>query len=100
MLCHRYPRVRRYAAEHIYVSLLENPDLIQDDDAVLDYLLTAPWDLDMNLLQRREMAEKVAKAAGITLPDLVVQSSSESAKKNISNDDFASYSSLIENITR
>jgi hypothetical protein len=103
MLSHRFPRVRKYAGEHLYVSLLENMELVQnDDESILDYLLNAPWQKDLSTTQCLEMANKVATVLGVTHLEEVscgtMTSSSPRYKKTAATrkDDFASYASLLE----
>ena len=103
MLSHRFPRVRKYAGEHLYVSLLENMELVQnDDESILDYLLNAPWQKDLSTTQSLEMTNKVATVLGVTpLEDVSGRTMSctpPRSKKTAANskDDFASYAALLE----
>jgi hypothetical protein len=61
MLMHPFPRVRRIAAENLYVRLLENPDLDEKHPA-LALLLINPWDGDASEARVKEMAKEVAEA--------------------------------------
>jgi hypothetical protein len=64
MLMHRFPRVRRIAAENLYVRLLEKPDLDSENPA-LNLLLTNPWDGDEPEMKVKEMAMEVAIALDV-----------------------------------
>ncbi|CAJ1936513.1 unnamed protein product [Cylindrotheca closterium] len=66
MLKHPFPRVRRIAAENLYVRLLESPDLDGDNPA-LELLLTNPWDSDQSPLNVKKMASELASALGVEL---------------------------------
>ena len=101
-LIHRFPRVRRYAAEHIYVRLLEEVDLLVDSgsDFAIDSMLEFPWDGDKtSAAQCREMAEQIADAVGITLPEVRLSGSSPN-KRSAIQDDFATYSALVDGISK
>ena len=70
MLSHRFPRVRRLTAEHLYIRLLENPDIVGDagdDVAAQDLLLNHPWDGELDDATVREMGNDVAMKLGLTL---------------------------------
>ena len=66
MLMHPFPRVRRIAAENLYVRLLESPDLDGDNPA-LELLLTNPWDSDQSPFNVKKMASEVASALGVDM---------------------------------
>ena len=53
-LVHRFPRVRSYAAEQIYVVLLEHSSLINEhnEEAVLETLLRTAWTADIQLARK------------------------------------------------
>ena len=73
MLCHRFPRVRRYCAENFYVRLLEIPEMYDTSDPdhpALTHLLGGTWDIDMT----KESAEKMAGnvMAGLQTKEAVV----------------------------
>lgn len=68
MLSHRFPRIRRYTAENLYVRFIETPELLgisDDNHPALDLLLSCPWDSDLDHERADAMAEKVARAVGI-----------------------------------
>jgi hypothetical protein len=97
MLGHQFPRVRRLTADHFYVCLLEESDILsrQDEmDAALQLLLEAPWDSDMNLQEANELATRLADLIGITLA-CDDKPLAEAPKKDRIVDEFASYASLV-----
>jgi len=99
MLGHQFPRVRRYTADQFYVRLLEESDIISRQeklDSVLQLLLEAPWDSDMNPRETCELSARLAGLIGIPLScddsktvDGVVP------KRDRVVDEFASYASLV-----
>lgn len=92
MLGHRFPRVRRFTADHLYVRLMEENDVVCNKLAI-ELLLEAPWEADMNLDETRELNGRFAEMIGITLS--WEQQSSEATKKERIVDEFASYASLV-----
>ena len=64
MLLHPFPRVRRIAAENLYIRLLENPDL-EDSHPALALLLSNPWDGDESDAAVKAMAAEVATELGV-----------------------------------
>lgn len=46
MLAHRFPRVRSYAAEQLYVVLINQAELLGAGDIPLEVILTTPWGSD------------------------------------------------------
>lgn len=99
-LLHPFPRVRRYAAEHIYVCLLEHPDLlVVKRDFDLESLLNFPWDDPKTTAnQCREMAQTLADAIPIPLPSRprTGHAGQDTAKSKRPVDDFASYAALVD----
>ena len=104
-LLHKFPRVRRYAAEHIYVCLLEHPDLFvgqeenQQEQFVLESILEFPWDdAQMSVLKCRERALELSRALRVPLPEPRTNAAKSSEPKT-RKDDFASYAALVDNAT-
>ena len=96
-LIHRFPRVRKYAAEHIYVCLLEQADLMVEKGSTfpLETLLEFPWDGERTSVQQcQETAQKVADLVGVSLPDPRKTPATRPRKKI--QDDFAAYSALVD----
>ena len=69
MLSHQYPRVRRYAAENLYILIQEMPELYdgtpQTNHPLLELLVTHPWDADQDHSQVMMIGGKVAEMLGI-----------------------------------
>lgn len=100
-LLHPFPRVRRYAAEHIYVCLLEHPELLVDGTNLeLETLLNFPWDSPtITANQCREMAQTLADAIRVSLPNSrsgTGTNSKDTGKSKRPRDDFASYAALVD----
>ncbi|CAB9529076.1 Tubulin-specific chaperone D [Seminavis robusta] len=101
-LVHSFPRVRRYAAEQLYVCLLEHPEYWvgsgDDESSMEDLLLEFAWD-DSNrkATHCREMAQKVSNAIGVplVLPDQPSLKDATNKKQPRQRDDFASYAALV-----
>ena len=66
MLRHPFPRIRRIAAENLYVRLLEDPE-VDEIHPVLTLLLNNPWDGDESQAKVMEMAVAVATALDVGL---------------------------------
>ena len=68
MLSHKYPRVRRHAAENLYVRFIETPELLGisgDNHPALELLLSNPWESDLEQSRAKEMAVEVARSVGL-----------------------------------
>jgi hypothetical protein len=97
MLCHEFPRVRKYTADNLYVRLLEHPSVLpkkENEGTVLNLLLEGKWQSD--LLSQHQLDQLCARVAELINVEFVPsaekpQLSSPAAPK----DDFASYESLI-----
>jgi tubulin-specific chaperone D len=66
LLSHRFPRVRRYAAENLYVALLEHPDIlgsvtVAEDHPIMEMLLNDPWDSEMDESTLESLAKNVSE---------------------------------------
>jgi hypothetical protein len=71
MLGHSYPRVRRFTADHLYVRLLEEPEVVpcrESVDAAMELLLEGQWDADVSLENTRELRNRVAELFGVAMP--------------------------------
>jgi hypothetical protein len=105
-LVHIFPRVRRYAAEQLYVSLLEHPEHVvavpeNDGEAIKERLLNFPWDGENRTATScYEMAQKVAAGVGVPLSVGLAPLSDVSTKKQAHRDDFASYAALVDTINK
>jgi hypothetical protein len=77
MLMHSFPRVRRIAAESLYVKLLEDP-VLDAQDPVFGLLLESLWDADQPASKVKEMA--MAVATSLNVGPLVANLESASAE--------------------
>ncbi|ONK55964.1 uncharacterized protein A4U43_C10F2750 [Asparagus officinalis] len=98
-LAHRYPKIRRAAADQVYLVLLQNENLSSEDriEKALEILSETCWEgaIEESKLGRSHLYETV----GIE-PDTMLKTKatavSNSAKKSVTDDENASYSSLVE----
>lgn len=99
MLDHEFPRVRKHAADNLYVRLLEEPSVLpkQDNlDDVLDLLLMGQWLSDTvgdNNIDR--LCVKVAQLIGVEFTPLLTRVAETKRVVGPPKDDFASYASLV-----
>ena len=101
LLGHRYPRVRRAAAEQFYVKLLENdgaaatrrPECV---DRVTQLLLEVAWDGDLNPPDDvRGARNRVSDLLGVVLRRRE-RNGPETGKSSLPlTDEFESYASLV-----
>ena len=101
MLGHRFPRVLRFTADHLYVRLLEEDNIVCNQ-AALELLLQAHWDADMTLDEIRETSGRFADMVGITLScrekmslDATRKEHIDATRKEQTMDEFESYASLV-----
>lgn len=103
MLCHPFPRVRSYIAQQFYVLLLEHPELINDNDSVLDLILNTSWE-SADTTTVRTTVSQVARGLGVdvaksTPPSLIpVTSTPKSGQKDPTTDDFGTYAALVNQL--
>lgn len=99
MLGHRFPRMRRFTADHLYVRLLEESDILNKQDkldSALQLLLEAPWDSEMTTIETSQLSVGLAELIGITLAAARdVESAEATPRKSRVVDEFASYASLV-----
>lgn len=97
MLAHKFPRVRRFTADHLYVRLLEESEILRDpsdsETALQLLLLEAPWDSDMTVLEAMELSCRFVSMIGLELSWEAKASVTTMEKKTV--DEFASYASLV-----
>ncbi|GAU17999.1 hypothetical protein TSUD_51090 [Trifolium subterraneum] len=98
-LGHRYPKIRKASAEHVYLVLLQNGNLVAEDkiEKALEIISETCWDGDMSLTkhQRLELFELVGLEVGP--PGKNSDGTRKtSSKKPKDLDENASYSSLVE----
>lgn len=97
MLSHRYPRVRRFVAENLYILLLERPDLVQGDNQTLEKsLLEEAWDADLNERKISDMVSIVSCGLGLGVlsPKSVYEEQEKVFNKPLA-DEFATYAALV-----
>ncbi|XP_004497155.1 tubulin-folding cofactor D [Cicer arietinum] len=99
-LGHRYPKIRKASAEHVYLVLLQNGNLVAEDkiEKALEIISETCWDGDMYLSkhQRLELFELVGLKVKILGKYSDGTSRKTSSKKPTDLDENASYSSLVE----
>lgn len=104
LLGHRFPRIRRYTAEQLYIKLLEDDSIVPKVDQiekVQTILAEVAWDRELGVPGNvRQSRNQVADMLGIHLTekDRVGPTLKESVKKPI--DEYASYQSLVESAGR
>jgi len=102
MLAHRYPRVRRWTAEQLYVHLLEGTSATntggESIDQAMQLLMEVSWDDDLDYPGNvRESRNCVADALGIPLTEKERNGIQKKAtKNNAAIDEFESYASLVD----
>ena len=99
MLDHEFPRVRKYAADNLYVRLLEEPSVLpkQDNiDDVFDLLLMGQWQSDtVGENNINCLCVKVAKLMGVEFTPPLTRGVEAKRVAGPPKDDFASYASLV-----
>jgi hypothetical protein len=104
MLAHRYPRVRRWTAEQLYVHLLEGDSTASGSyndggiDRAMELLMEVSWDDDLDSPGNvRDSRNCVADFLGIQLSEKERNGIKKKAvKKTGAIDEFASYASLVD----
>ena len=104
MLAHRYPRVRRWTAEQLYVHLLEGDSTASGGcndggiDRAMELLMEVSWDDDLDSPGNvRDSRNCVADFLGISLTEKERNGIQRKAsKKTGAIDEFASYASLVD----
>jgi len=115
LLGHQYPRVRRFAAEQLYVKMIEDEGLSSSSSSnicmeiskgeyhqVSSLLLEVAWDDDLDGPHGnvREARNKVADLLHVKLTDSIRLSrkpNQEKMKKSLEYDELDSYQSLVDN---
>ncbi|MED6133423.1 hypothetical protein PIB30_028079 [Stylosanthes scabra] len=99
-LVHRYPKIRKAAAEQAYLVLLQNGNLVAEDkiEKALEILCDTCWDGDIDLAKQQRVA--LCETIGLEVVPIGKNtegaSSKTSTKKPTDLDENASYSSLVE----
>ena len=98
MLCHAFPRVRRFTADHVYIRLLEDSSVVPKQDGVdepLHILLSIQWEDDhLKFEELVHFIEKLSASLGVPLPALKRDKATVLVEKE-STDEFETYASLV-----
>ncbi|KAL0339271.1 UNVERIFIED_CONTAM: Tubulin-folding cofactor D [Sesamum angustifolium] len=98
-LGHRYPKIRKSAAEQVYLVLLENGDLIDEDklNEATEIITETCWEADIEEAKKRRL--QLCEMANLGTAQISKATEKESKKvveKRLeSADENASYSSLV-----
>jgi len=94
-LCHKYPRVRRFTAEALYVALVMVEDTMDRPtvEAVQSILQETLW--DDNVATARVQRNKICDLLGVAKPKTKAANAAAAAKKKEA-DDLDSYRDLVE----
>ncbi|KAK4476510.1 hypothetical protein RD792_015666 [Penstemon davidsonii] len=98
-LSHRYPKIRKSAAEQVYLVLLENGNLMTENklDEATEIITETCWEGDVEEAKRRKL--KLCEMANLGTSQVVYSGNEESKrtveKRVVSADENASYSSLV-----
>ena len=108
MLAHRFPRVRRWTAEQLYVRLVEDGSALARNgaqvhlDSALKLLLEIDWDQSLDAPGCvRNSRNRVADLLGVKLSEKVREGTRKKKKVKASVvDEFESYASLVDEFAR
>lgn len=99
-LVHPYPKIRKASAEHVYLVLLQNGNLVDENkiERALEIISMTRWDDSMGVTkhQRVELFELLGLEVGSSLKNGDGVARKTNAKKPKDLDENASYSSLVE----
>lgn len=102
MLGHKYPRVRKWTAEQLYVKMLEEvvPVPEVEYDLFLDKLMGVVWDSsDIDMI--RSERDECSKLLGLKPPERMkaaISGTGRGALKENRRDDLESYASLVKDV--
>ena len=95
LMAHRYPRVRKHAAEQLYTVLLVDETILPVEapvyEGVLDKLTCVVWDADQ--AQVKEERDAIAAMVGVLLPKPTKKAGV--VKKKREADELESYAFLV-----
>ncbi|XP_047981355.1 tubulin-folding cofactor D isoform X1 [Salvia hispanica] len=99
-LAHRYPKIRKYAAEQVYLVLLENENLISADklNEATEIITETCWEGDVEEAKKRRLLlyEIANVETAATVNATTKKESGKAVDQNqASADEDASYSSLV-----
>lgn len=99
LLGHRYPKIRKASAEQVYIVLLQNGNLVPEDkmEKALEIISETCWDGDVEAtkLQKLELYEMAGVDLGLLVKPRDKLPNKDSGKEPATNDENASYSSLV-----
>ncbi|KAF9668815.1 hypothetical protein SADUNF_Sadunf14G0042500 [Salix dunnii] len=99
LLGHRYPKIRKASAEQVYIVLLQNGNLVPEDkmEKALEIISDTCWDgdVDATKLQKLELYEMAGVELGLPVKPGDKLPNKDSGKEPATNDENASYSSLV-----
>lgn len=99
LLGHRYPKIRKASAEQVYIVLLQNGNLVPEDkmEKALEIISETCWDGDVEAtkLQKLELYEMAGVELGLLVKPRDKLPNKDSGKEPATNDENASYSSLV-----
>lgn len=99
LLGHRYPKIRKASAEQVYIVLLQNGNLVPEDkmEKALEIISETCWDGDVEAtkLQKLELYEMAGVELGLLVKPRDKLPNKDSEKEPATNDENASYSSLV-----
>ncbi|KAL9348492.1 hypothetical protein Peur_059858 [Populus x canadensis] len=99
LLGHRYPKIRKASAEQVYIVLLQNGNLVPEDkmEKALEIVSETCWDGDVEAtkLQKLELYEMAGVELGLLVKPRDKLPNKDSEKQPATNDENASYSSLV-----
>ncbi|CAN6304622.1 unnamed protein product [Urochloa humidicola] len=100
-LGHRYPKIRKAAADQVYLVLLQNDDLIplENMDKAQELLADTCWEGDVEEAQRKR--SQINEMAGFRVPTSLKSENQETKRTGdvrsaASTDENKSYSSLVD----
>ncbi|XP_023729243.1 tubulin-folding cofactor D [Lactuca sativa] len=101
-LTHRYPKIRKACAEQVYLVLIQNGEVVGEENLenAMEIVSECCWEGDVEEAKRQRL--KVCEIANIEMGQILMHtsrtsgaSSSSSQQKPKTNDENASYSSLV-----
>ncbi|KAL9385616.1 hypothetical protein Peur_022626 [Populus x canadensis] len=99
LLGHRYPKIRKASAEQVYIVLLQNGNLVPEEkmEKALEIISETCWDGDVEAtkLQKLELYEMAGVELGLLVKPRDKLPNKDSEKEPATNDENASYSSLV-----
>ncbi|XVF18437.1 hypothetical protein REPUB_Repub11eG0021500 [Reevesia pubescens] len=97
-LTHRYPKIRKAAAEQVYLVLLQNGSLVSEEktEKALEIISETCWDGDIETAKLMKM--ELYEIAGLDVAQLKTTEkvANKNDKKSAALDENESYSSLVE----